>query len=127
MGCGGTGGTAASQDNHASKGQYCILMAMWNGRVLLHVVIMIAPLAVMTIYTVMPQVRQQTRISTTNTIVCFMFLKRVISVKDITLFVVLRHKNLIHTATSITFQVNSDVFIADFFKFSDNFSTLAVL
>src|SRR3990172_7210391 len=64
----------------------CILMAMWNGRAPLRVVIMIAPLVVMTIYTVMPQVRQQTRIFTTNTISIFRFLKRVISLKDITLF-----------------------------------------
>src|SRR3972149_11343483 len=64
----------------------CILMAMWNGRVPLHVVIMIAPLVVMTIYTAVPQLRQQTRIFTTNNISIFRFLKRVISFKDITLF-----------------------------------------
>ena len=70
---------------HQRDKMCCILMAMWNGKVPLHVVIMIAQL-VMTIYTVMPRVHQQTRISTTNISVCFMFLKRVISVKDITLF-----------------------------------------
>ena len=34
---------------------------------------------------------------------------------------------LIHTPTPIAFHIDSDVFIANFFEFFNNFSTLAVL
>src|SRR3989339_1922101 len=73
---------------HQRDKMCCILMAMWNGKVPLHVVIIVVLWAII-IYILMKfplSVHQQTRISTTNIIVCFMILKRVISAKDITLF-----------------------------------------